>query len=102
MLDGNVPISNPFVKELGDKIPADHLTKIEAAKERLADSVKNNQSDVRAAIDALNQAWSDASTQMYSQAGAAPSDGQPGSDGQQSQTSEPKVEEADYTIVDEK
>lgn len=90
------------IKDLGDKIPADHLAKIEAAKERLADAIKNNPSDIRAATDALNTAWSDASTQMYSQAGAAPSDGQPGNDGQQSQSSEPKVEEADYTIVDEK
>ena len=90
------------IKDLGDKIPADHLTKIEAAKERLADAIKNNPSDIRAATDALNTAWSDASTQMYSQAGAAPGDGQPGNDGQQSQSSEPKVEEADYTIVDEK
>lgn len=90
------------IKDLGDKIPADHLAKIEAAKERLADAIKNNPSDIRAATDALNQAWSDASTQMYSQAGAATGDGQPGNDGQQSQSSEPKVEEADYTIVDEK
>ncbi|MFN8360549.1 MAG: molecular chaperone DnaK [Candidatus Kapaibacterium sp.] len=90
------------IKDLSDKIPADHLAKIEAAKERLADAIKNNPSDIRAATDALNQAWSDASTQMYSQAGAATGDGQPGNDGQQSQSSEPKVEEADYTIVDEK
>ncbi len=91
------------IKDLGDKIPADHLTKIEAAKERLADAIKNNPSSIRAATDALNTAWSDASTQMYSQAGAAPGEGgQPGNDGQQSQSSEPKVEEADYTIVEEK
>jgi molecular chaperone DnaK len=87
------------LKDLGDKIPADQKSKIEAAKERLADAVKNNPSDVRAAMDSLNQIWSEASTQMYQQ--AASQDGQAAGESSE-QTNEPKVEEADYTIVDEK
>ncbi len=85
--------------DLGDKIPADHKSKIEAAKERLSDAIKNNPSDVRASMDSLNQIWSEASTKMYEQ--AAPQDGQ-AAGGESQQSNEPKVEEADYTIVDEK
>lgn len=92
------------LKELGDKMSPEHKAKIEEAKERLAKAIKENQADMRPAMDALNQVWSEASTQMYQQAGA---EQQPGSaDGSQQSQQEPKkdpgVEEADYTIVDEK
>jgi hypothetical protein len=63
-------------------------------------------------MDELNKAWSDASTQMYQQAGATPStDPNAGGPGPQdappsgdSQAGKPNgnVEEADYTVVDEK
>jgi len=90
--------------ELGDKIPAEGKAKIEAAKEKLADAIKNN-GDVRAAMDALNQIWSEVSTQMYQSAGANEAAGQqqqqadPNANAGQQQSN---VEEADYTIVDDK
>ncbi|GAB1430655.1 molecular chaperone DnaK [Ignavibacteria bacterium] len=91
------------LKEFGDKINPEHKAKIESAKERLADAVKNNPSDIRAATDALNTAWSEASTAMYSQAGGQ-SDANAGGAGQAQSDSKSSggVEEADYTIVDEK
>lgn len=104
------------LKELGDKLAPEHKQKIVAAKERLEKAVKDNTADLRPAMDELNKVWSDASTNMYQQAGAAqppppgaepepgPTDGgQQQAGGEQSQTSSTgNVEEADYTIVDEK
>lgn len=94
------------LKELGDKIPAAQKQKIEDAKERLARAIKDNTGDIRAAMDALNQIWSEASTNMYQQAGGTQQPGpdpnagayQSGSTGQQAQSN---VEEADYTVVDD-
>ena len=66
------------LKELGDKIPAQHKPAIEQALQQLKDAHKAG--DVNAidtAIAALNNAWQTASQQMYQQSGAA---GQPGGD----------------------
>lgn len=94
------------LKEFGDKIAPDVRGKIESAKDRLAEAVKsNNPEEIRSAMDALNEQWSQASKDMYAQAGsethAPQGDGQPG--GEQAGTKGPdgNVEEADYTIVDD-
>ena len=66
------------LKELGDKIPAQHKPAIEQALQQLKDAHKA--ADINAidtAIAALNNAWQTASQQMYQQSGAA---GQPGGD----------------------
>jgi len=66
------------LKELGDKIPAQHKPAIEQALQQLKDAHKAG--DINAidtAIAALNNAWQTASQQMYQQGGAA---GQPGGD----------------------
>ena len=66
------------LKEIGDKIPAQHKPAIEQALQQLKDAHKAG--DVNAidtAIAALNNAWQTASQQMYQQSGAA---GQPGGD----------------------
>lgn len=86
------------LKDLGDKIPADGKAKIEQAKEKLADAIKNN-GDLRGTMDSLNQIWSEVSTQMYQNAG--PAQEQPQTDAQAGQQ-QSNVEEADYTIVDDK
>ena len=95
------------LSELGDKITPDHKQKIQEGKERLENAIKNNPTDLQGSIDALNKAWSDASTQMYQQAGAAgQSNPNPGAQTNPDQDpkakAEPGVEEADYTIVDDK
>ncbi|OGU11918.1 MAG: molecular chaperone DnaK [Ignavibacteria bacterium GWB2_35_12] len=103
------------LKELGDKLAPEYKQKIVAAKERLEKAIKDNTGDLHPAMDELNKAWSEASTNMYQQAGAAqppppeaepsagPTDGgQQQADGQSQTSSTGNVEEADYTIVDEK
>lgn len=95
------------IKDLGDKLNAEDKKKIEDAKERLALAVKENENDLRPAMDNLNNVWSDVSTRMYGQAG-----GQQGNPGQnpggeqqsnpnQGNEGKPNVEEADYTVVDD-
>jgi molecular chaperone DnaK len=67
------------LKEIGDKIPAQHKPAIEQALQQLKDAHKAG--DINAidtAIAALNTAWQTASQQMYQGAGA-----QPGPDQQQ-------------------
>ena len=69
------------LKEIGDKIPAEHKPAIENALQQLKDAHKSG--DIAAidnAMNALNQAWQTASQQMYQGAQAGP---QPGADQQQ-------------------
>jgi len=93
------------LKELGDRLSPEHKSKIENARNRLDKAVKeNNIAEIRSAIDALNQAWSEASTRMYQQAGATSqtSANAPGSDGKSADQGKSNVEEADFTVVDDK
>lgn len=90
------------LKELGDKISPANKEKIEAAKEKLANAVKQDGGDIRSAMDELNNIWSAASTEMYQNAGANTGTGadagpQPGAEQAKNDT----VEEAEYTVVDE-
>ena len=66
------------LKEIGDKIPAQHKPAIEQALQQLKDAHKAGDiAAIDSAIAALNNAWQTASQQMYQQSGAA---GQPGGD----------------------
>jgi len=90
------------LKEHDDKLDADTKDRITKAKDRLADAAKNNASDIRPAMDALNQLWSEASTKMYEAASAtqpqqAADEAAPGASADGN-----KVEDADFTVVDEK
>jgi len=90
------------LKEHDDKLDADTKDRITKAKDRLADAAKNNASDIRLAMDALNQLWSEASTKMYEAASAAQpqqaaDEAAPGASADGN-----KVEDADFTVVDEK
>jgi molecular chaperone DnaK len=95
------------LKDLGDKLTADQKSKIEAAKERLSKAIKENEADMRPAIDELNTAWSEASSNMYGQQEGQPGAGpeaQPDQGQAQDQGQAKKddtVEEADYTVVDD-
>ena len=94
------------LKELGDKLPADHKGVIETALGKLKEAHKAQ--DI-AAIDAakaeLNNAWQTASAQMYQQTGAQPGAGagfqggpqQPGA-GSSSANNE-NVQDADFEEV---
>ncbi len=83
--------------ENGDKIDADTKGKIEAALNRLKEANKtDNLEEIRSATEALNQVWSQASSNMYSQAGGAP-EGQAAGNAPQGES----VEEADFEVVDD-
>jgi len=101
--DNLVYSSEKQIKEFDEKLDAATKESITKAKDRLADALKNNQADISPAMDSLNQLWSEASSKMYAQ--GAPDAGQPGPEAGAPSGEEPqggKVEEADYTIVDEK
>jgi len=105
--DNLVYSTDKQLKDLGDKMPEDARQKIEAAKARLEKAIKENPGDMRAAIDDLNNVWSQASTNMYQQASGNPGgeqqQQQPGDSSQAgSQDAKSNVEEADYTVVDDK
>ena len=60
------------LNELGDKLPADKKSAIEAALQKLKDAHKNSDlAAIDAAISELNAAWQAASAQMYQQTGQA-------------------------------
>jgi molecular chaperone DnaK len=101
------------LSDLADKIPADSKAKIESAANALDEAIKSNSiSDIKAKMEALNNAWNEASTKMYEGARTQ----QPGSaytgaagggatDTSSSTTTEEggkQVENADYEVVDDK
>ena len=93
------------LKELGDKIPAQHKPAIEQALQQLKDAHKAG--DITAidnAMNALNTAWQTASQQMYQGAQGA----QPGADqfnggqqagGQQQAPKDDNIQDADFEEV---
>ena len=93
------------LKEIGDKIPADKKPAIEQALQQLKDAHKSGDiAAIDTAIAALNNAWQEASQQMYQQGQAGP---QPGADagqqyqgGQQTQSNpNDDVQDADFEEV---
>ncbi|MDR0927941.1 MAG: molecular chaperone DnaK [Ignavibacteria bacterium] len=101
--DSLVYSTDKQLAELGDKIPAEDKAKIEAAKEKLAQAIKDeNAGNMRTCIDELNQAWSAASAKMYNQGGTPPpptSEEVPPQDNSGQQPGD-NVEEAEYTVVE--
>jgi molecular chaperone DnaK len=93
------------LKEIGDKIPAQHKPAIEQALQQLKDAHKAG--DINAidnAINALNAAWQTASQQMYQGAQGAqagpenPFAGQQAS-GQQEAPKDENIQDADFEEV---
>jgi len=88
--------------------------KVQTAIDRLKEVQKgSNIEEIKSAMEGLNAAWNEASTQMYSQATGGQQGGQQGgqegfgSQGQQSgeaqaKTDDKKVENADYEVIDDK
>ena len=96
------------IKEMADKIDSDSKNRLEAGVGRLKEAMKtDNLSEMKSAMDALNQIWNEVSSKMYQQA----TDAQPGADagaqaGQaaqdaQNDASAKDVEEADFEVVDD-
>ncbi len=103
--DALVAQTNKQMSELGEKLTQEQISKIESAKSRLETALKENEADLKPAMEELNKAWSDASQNMYGdpnaqgQPGAAPGGEPTGEPAQDS--AEEDVEEADYTVVDD-
>lgn len=102
--DSMIFTTENFLKDNGDKIPADQKPAIESALQQLKDAHKA--ADI-AAIDAatnnLNQVMQAASAQMYGQAGPQPGADASQQTGTQSQDSGPKqddtIQDADFEEV---
>ena len=91
------------LKDLGDKLPADKKSVIEAALQKLKDAHKAQDINaIDAAIKELNDAWQAASAEMYQQTGGAQ---QPGADAgfqggaQQDTQSKDDIQDADFEEV---
>jgi molecular chaperone DnaK len=92
------------LKEFGEKIEADAKSKIEAAVSRLKEALKaENLTEIKSATEALSQVWSEASSNLYQQAGTPPggSAQESASTGSSAEPGDEKVEEADYEVVDD-
>ena len=95
------------LKDFGEKITADVRSKIEAANQKLKEAIKNTSAaGIQPAMDALNAAWNEASTQMYQQATnaekqqAGPQQGP--TPGAAPKADDKKVEDADFEVMDDK
>jgi len=101
------------MKEFDAKLNPETKMKIQTALDRLKETLKGTNTDeMKSAIEGLNAAWNEASTQMYSQAtgdqqGGPKQEGfssQGEAPGEESQagTEDKKVENADFEVVDDK
>ena len=92
------------LKEFGDKVNGVTKGKIENASNNLKEAIKSgNAATMKSAIEELNTAWNDASSQMYQQATASGPQAGPPPSGEQAppKADEKKVEDAQYEVVDE-
>ena len=86
------------LKDYGDKLSAEKRSKIEAALERLKQVQKSEDiTELESAIEQVNQAWSEASQELYQAQQEAAS----ASDNGAADASAEDVKDADYEVVDE-
>ena len=98
--DSMIFTTENFLKDNGDKIPADQKPAIEEALSKLKDAHKSG--DVTAidtAINNLNTIMQAASQQMYQQAGPQQSGPQPGAGQQGGQNTDDNIQDADFEEV---
>ena len=95
------------LKENADKLDSETKNKLEAGIGRLKEVMKSdNASDIKAAIDDLNQIWQQAATKMYeaatAQQGAQAAGGAQEAAGEQAQEDKGvDAEEADFEVVED-
>jgi molecular chaperone DnaK len=90
------------LKEFGEKISPDLRSRIEGEKDKVRDAIKGGDgAAIKSAMDSLNSAWNEASSQMYQHATAEQGGAQQASP-EQGKPGEKKVEDAHYEVVDEK
>jgi molecular chaperone DnaK len=93
------------LKEFGDKVDATVKNKIETASEKLKEAIKSNDiAAIKTAMEGVNAAWNEASTQMYQQ--SAESQQKPGEpttgEAKSEKKNDKKVEDAQFEVVDDK
>ena len=91
--------------EVGSKLSQEQIASIESAKSRLEKALKENEADIKPAMDELNKVWGEASKNLYNEQqagsqGATNADQSQGGE-QTSSNADDDVEEADYTVVDD-
>lgn len=92
------------LEEYGDKLPAEKRAMIEAALERLNEVKETDDvSEIDSAMQQLNQAWNDASQDLYEgQQAAEAGEGASGPETNGSaETADEGVQDADFEVVDE-
>ncbi|MFN3426013.1 MAG: molecular chaperone DnaK [Candidatus Thermochlorobacter sp.] len=88
------------IKDLGDKIPAQELSRLNAAVDALKDAQKGgNITSIKSAMDNLTKIWQEVSTKLY-QGSAASSMNNSG--GSKQPSGDGEVKNADFEIVDDK
>jgi molecular chaperone DnaK len=91
--------------EMGDKISEDAKAKVQAAVDRVKETLKGeNVDEIKSATEALTQEWHQVASELYSQASqAGPEAGAPGDAGQAAgeQKKDDGVVDAEYEVVDD-
>jgi molecular chaperone DnaK len=96
------------LKEFGEKVDATSRAKVESASEKLKEAAKGgNIEAIKVAMESLNAAWNEVSTQMYQQAtqGAqtsGPAAGEAPKPGPGATPDDKKVEDAQFEVMDDK
>ena len=93
------------LKENEDKISDDDKKSIESAIEKLKEANKvENVEDIKAEIEAVNQAWAPVAQKLYDEASTSQAQAEPKPGNGETQTSKDgkeKVEDADYEVIDD-
>lgn len=103
-LDSLVYQTEKQIGELGDKIPADKKTTLEAAVAEGKKALEGEDTDqIKAAIEKINQIFQEIATGLYGQAGAAPEGDAPQQDaaGSEGAQKDPNVVDADFEVIDD-
>lgn len=98
--DSMIFTTENFLKDNGDKIPADQKPAIDEALSKLKDAHKSGDvSAIDTAINNLNTIMQAASQQMYQQAGPQQAGPQPGAGQQGGQNTDDNIQDADFEEV---
>ncbi len=98
--DSLIFTSEKNLTEYGDKIPAEKKAKIESSLERLKEIHKDrNLTEIDSAMQQLNEAWNEASQDLYQAQQAAAEE--TAGDGAPGEEPDAEVRDVDYEVVDE-
>ncbi len=96
------------LEEMGDKINEDAKAKVQAAVDRVKETLKGENADeIKSATEALTQEWHQVASELYAQASqAGPEAGAPGGPGEPGQAAgdqkqDDGVVDAEYEVVDD-